>query len=133
MAHRSRGKISAEEGQGLAAKEEIDIPVCLAEAMALRPGFTCTGPAELVRDIDQYMYPENEVTILEGSYHWNFFITFDDGVKWVVRMAQIDHTLPPLPALRMTAASEYATLKALSEAGIKAPRVWPSKALTPGE
>ena len=76
------------------------------------------------------MYPENEVTIFEGSYHWNFFITFDDGVKWVVRMAQIDHTLPPLPALRMTAASEYATLKALSEAGIKVPRVWPSKALT---
>lgn len=114
------------------AQRELDLPAYLAEAMALRPPYSCTGPRELVRKLEHCMRPDKPVTIFEGAYHWNIFITFDDGVKWVVRIAQIDHTNPPRPALRMTTASEYVTLCAMNTAGIKVPRAWPSRGLMSG-
>lgn len=79
------------------------------------------------------MRPEKPITIFEGAYHWNFFITFDDGVQWVVRMPQINHTNPPRPALRVTTGSECMTMEVLNTFGIKVPRAWPSRGLADGK
>ncbi len=96
--------------------QAIDPTVIRKQAIALRPGHTC------VVDIPE---PEDWKKIWKmGRYslfNVHFPVTFDDGIKWLVRVRRPRQTMAPTELLHMMSASEVQTLKVLKESGAKVP------------
>lgn len=59
-------------------------------------------------------------------FNVHFPITFDDGVKWLIRIPRPRHSRAPTALLALVSACEVETLKALKEAGVKVSRSPPS-------
>lgn len=92
-------------------RASIDIDGIIAQAKALRPGHTCTAPNPR----------EEPSTIIMGGTNIHVPLTWDDGEKWLARIRQNIYYPYPLDALRMHAASEAATCRALRDAGVNLP------------
>jgi hypothetical protein len=96
----------------------LDLSVVVAQAEALRPGHSCTGPDKLV------IGDEEDTNLIIGGTNIHFPIEFDDGSQWMVRVQQICTISPPFEVRKAEVLSEAATFKRLYEAGVKVPQVW---------
>jgi hypothetical protein len=90
------------------------------QAEKLRPGHSCTV------DI-----PDTYKAIIKADL-WNgvnvhFPITFDDGVKWLLRVRQLRRLVPPESFMEIITESEVTTLNVLKKAGIAVPDAWMPK------
>ncbi|WVQ97001.1 hypothetical protein IAU59_004110 [Kwoniella sp. CBS 9459] len=85
----------------------------------LRPGHKCT--------ID---LPIQQTDVLEegqkmlGGFNVNFILTFDDGVKWALRVRLDRNHRPPQTIREANIRSEVTTLNVLRDAGIPTPAAW---------
>ncbi len=102
------------QDESLIAK--IDIPSLLLEASSLRSGHTCTAPSEPLK-------PTGTSLVGQGS-NFHLPLTFDDEVKWMVRMKRRTWDGPSPEVLLLTARSEVATLRTLKERGLAVPGAW---------
>jgi len=60
-------------------------------------------------------------------------LTWDDGAKWWVRIRQLYPASPPTPVRKLGIISEAATMEALSQGGVRGPRVWVPSDIRTGE
>jgi hypothetical protein len=96
--------------------EELDLDAILRAASEFRPGHTCTFPAQ--------PWTKNTDYIAHGT-NLCLFLTFDDGVKWVMRMRQsAAPRSPPPEGAKQALLSEAATFKYLHDQGLTVPNVW---------
>ncbi|WVW80453.1 hypothetical protein I302_102435 [Kwoniella bestiolae CBS 10118] len=89
-----------------------------SSAESLRPGQQCS--------LD---LPASAQTILDdervfGALNIHFPLTFDDGVKWLIRVRQAHNGIPPMAVLDHTAKSEVVTLRSLKSFDIPVPQAW---------
>jgi len=92
----------------------IDIPKLVDEAASLRPGHQATAPSTLI---------PGQTLFGQGS-NFHFVLTFDDGIKWVVRIRKRTWEGPSLEALKLNTESEVVTLQTMAKAGIAVPNAW---------
>ncbi|KAI0871249.1 hypothetical protein GGS24DRAFT_472212 [Hypoxylon argillaceum] len=104
----------AEELEELIKK--INTTALETRARHLRGGIPCSIPP--------LEYNHATHSSVMGGMNYHVEISFDDGVKWIVRIRRFNTTSPP-PALRdYIFQSEVATLKFLESINIPAPRVY---------
>ncbi|OCF56707.1 hypothetical protein L486_05561 [Kwoniella mangroviensis CBS 10435] len=87
-------------------------------AESLRPGHHCI----LVLPPDSLTILDNERSY--GAINIHFPLEFDDGVKWLLRVRQAHHGVPPIEILKQTAISEVVTLQTLRSFGMPVPQGW---------
>ncbi|WWC96662.1 hypothetical protein V866_003534 [Kwoniella sp. B9012] len=87
-------------------------------AVSLRPGHHCI----LVLPPDSKTILDNERSY--GAINIHFPLDFDDDVKWLIRVRQAHHGVPPIEILKQTAMSEVVTLQTLKSFGMPVPQAW---------
>ncbi|WVF70961.1 hypothetical protein IAT40_005757 [Kwoniella sp. CBS 6097] len=105
--------------ENLLEKLQVHRNAIYEDVSRIRPNRTCT------LDI-----PENADAMLErewrmlGSFNVNFIMTFDDGVKWVLRIRQDrGHRLPRV-IREANIRSEVTTMNLLKANGVQVPAAW---------
>ncbi|WWC68363.1 uncharacterized protein I206_102288 [Kwoniella pini CBS 10737] len=92
-------------------------PHFINELRILRPDQTCT--LSIPDSVDQL------IDQTEGSgFNFHFLITFEDGVKWMLRIRQNRGHRPPLAITNAVIQSEVATLNLLKGEGIPVPQAY---------
>ncbi|OCF56702.1 hypothetical protein L486_05556 [Kwoniella mangroviensis CBS 10435] len=81
------------------------------EAETLRPGHSCQ--LTIPQDLDAFAESSKI-----GIFNLHFLITFNDGVKWLLRVRQDKGHRPPAEIARTVIESEVATLGVLKEGGL---------------
>lgn len=89
----------------------------MAEARRLRPGHTCAVP-------DKKKFNKDTKETFKHGRNINFVLTFDDGVKWMVRVRQKLYYDPSPEAVYMGFQSEAAVVQSLREGGVTVPEVY---------
>lgn len=87
------------------------------QASKLRPGHTCTARLPT-------SWKQAWAIGLASQLNTHFFIDFDDGVKWLVRIRERKPWSPPLEMQLRIDESEVATMQALKGAGLPVPGAW---------
>ena len=88
-----------------------------AQAASLRSGHTCEVD---IPSTPQAVYDAERFNQCNG----HFLVTFDDGVKWLLRVRIMTRHSPPKEMQRMITESEAETMRALYRAGTKVPNAW---------
>lgn len=101
--------------QRLKLLERLDLVDIARMASDLRPGYTCTPPAELV----------NRETYIAHGTNICIPLTFSDGHKWMLRFRQQPGMYAPPPeGAKQALLSEAATFKHLHNQGALVPNAW---------
>ncbi|WWC88159.1 uncharacterized protein L201_003064 [Kwoniella dendrophila CBS 6074] len=86
------------------------------ELKILRPNNTC----KLTIPTLQKLIEDH----LRSCYNLHILITFDDGVKWLLRIRQRTHHRPPTELVLAELNSEIATLNVLNKTGLPVPKAY---------
>lgn len=104
----------AEKRELLELIQRIDVSALVARASHLRQGIPCSTPKLDYEGAQRVM----------GGMNYHVELTFDDGVKWIVRIRRFNITSPPAVLRDHIFQSEVATLKFLEKTRVPAPKVF---------